>query len=99
MISLIEIWGTEYVLFPNTMLVFSLLEHDCLYFICYYLHRDQWCGSVLFCTLQTCVVKMRPFLCDKHAMYFVVTNNPSWVSVTAWLLLIWMKYVNKTFLS
>ena len=38
---LIEILGIEYVLFLNTMLVFSLLKHACFYFICLYLNRYQ----------------------------------------------------------
>ena len=38
---LIEILGTEYVLFLNAMLVFSLLKHICFYFICSYFSRYQ----------------------------------------------------------
>ena len=77
--------GIEYVLFLNTMLVFSLLQSVCLYFVCYSLHRDQWYGAVFLCTLSTCFVTKRSFWVDKYVMYFVVTNKSSWVSITVWM--------------
>ena len=84
-IWLTETLGIEYFPLPNTMLIFRLLKYDCFYFTCYFLHREQWCVTVLLCTLLPCVVK-RGILFVKYVMYFVVTFKLSWVSVTVWLL-------------
>ena len=95
----IGILGIEYVLILNTMLVFRLLKHVCLYFICYYLNRGQLCGTALFCTLLTYVVKKRTFyLIDMSCTLLWQINPVGFQSLRVFCEYRWT-YVIKTFLN
>ena len=98
-ICLIKILAIAYILFLNTILAFSLLQHVCLYFVCYSLHIDQGYGTVLPYTLSTCVVKrMYVYLMNMSCTLLWQINPVGFQSLWVCCKYIWT-YANKIILS